>query len=143
MASKRNPASGRRRFLAKATRDVVDERVRQMEKLQWSPAHDDEHTDESLALVAAMYALPSSARVMEKRAFDRDVGRSAGEVVLVKDWVEVPTLWPQSWHGSAWKPKERRRDLVRAAALLIAEIQRLDRVEAAAHIRRHSWDPQQ
>jgi hypothetical protein len=26
-----------------------------------------------------------------------------------------------------WKPKDRRRDLVRAAALIIAEIERLDR----------------
>ena len=33
--------------------------------------------------------------------------------------------WP--WDMKWWKPKNRRRDLVRAAALLVAEIERLDR----------------
>ena len=36
--------------------------------------------------------------------------------------------WP--WNIKWWKPKSRRRDLVRAAALLIAEIERLDRADA-------------
>lgn len=36
--------------------------------------------------------------------------------------------WP--FPPRSWKPKDRRRDLVRAAALLVAEIERLDR-EAA------------
>lgn len=42
-------------------------------------------------------------------------------------------LWP--WDREWWKPKDRRRNLVRAAALLIAEIERLDRAEdkEAAH----------
>lgn len=35
--------------------------------------------------------------------------------------------WPRSWSRAWWKPKNPRRDLVRAAALLIAEIERLDR----------------
>ena len=35
------------------------------------------------------------------------------------------TGWSRDW----WKPKNRRHDLVRAAALLIAEIERLDRQE--------------
>jgi hypothetical protein len=35
------------------------------------------------------------------------------------------TLWP--WDRTYWKPKTRRSDLVRAAALLVAEIERLDR----------------
>ena len=33
--------------------------------------------------------------------------------------------WP--WEAMWWKPKDRRRDLVRAAALIVAEIERLDR----------------
>ena len=36
-----------------------------------------------------------------------------------------PSYWP--WEPRWWKPKNPRRDLVRAAALLIAEIERLDR----------------
>lgn len=38
---------------------------------------------------------------------------------------EVPDFWP--WGDCYWKPKSPRQDLVRAAALLIAEIERLDR----------------
>lgn len=34
-------------------------------------------------------------------------------------------LWP--WDMSWWKPRTPREDLVRAAALLIAEIERIDR----------------
>lgn len=33
--------------------------------------------------------------------------------------------WP--WSDADWKPKDRRRDLIRAAALIVAEIERLDR----------------
>lgn len=39
----------------------------------------------------------------------------------------VPPTWP--WGAEWWKPKEPRRDLVRAGALIIAEIERLDRRE--------------
>ena len=38
-------------------------------------------------------------------------------------------LWP--WAASWWKPKNRRRDLVRAAALIVAEIERIDRATVA------------
>lgn len=40
------------------------------------------------------------------------------------------SLWP--WSVEWWKPKDRRRNYVRAAALLIAEIERMDRVKAGA-----------
>jgi hypothetical protein len=36
-----------------------------------------------------------------------------------------PEAWP--WHSRWWKPKDERRNLVRAAALIVAEIERLDR----------------
>ena len=38
--------------------------------------------------------------------------------------------WP--WNEAAWKPKDARRDLVRTAALIVAEIERLDRCSPAA-----------
>jgi len=38
---------------------------------------------------------------------------------------EGKIAWP--WDPKWWKPKDRRRDLVRAAALIIAEIDRHDR----------------
>ncbi len=38
-----------------------------------------------------------------------------------------PKEWP--WFSNRWKPKSRREDLVRAGALIAAEIDRLDRAE--------------
>lgn len=35
--------------------------------------------------------------------------------------------WP--WNGRWWKPTNRRRDLIKAGALIVAEIERLDRAE--------------
>jgi hypothetical protein len=116
---------------APAARDVLIERARQMSVEGWTFEHDDEHVDGSLALAAVCYALPFTQRYMEERSFERDVGRTAGEPIIIHDKVSVPGFWPQSWHGGWWKPRGRRRDLVRAAALLIAEIERLDRAGEA------------
>ncbi|OAN76758.1 hypothetical protein A8B82_14810 [Sulfitobacter sp. EhC04] len=41
---------------------------------------------------------------------------------------KVPLGWP--WDDEWWKPKDRRADLVRAGALIAAEIDRLDRATA-------------
>jgi hypothetical protein len=38
---------------------------------------------------------------------------------------EDPATWP--WEIENWKPKNRRENLIRAAALIIAEIDRMDR----------------
>lgn len=83
-----------------ALRDVVAERRRQMEVEGWSPVHDDEHTDKSLVDAAACYLLYESQEL-------------------------VPQRWP--WEPARWKPKDYRRNCVRAAALVIAEIERIDR----------------
>ncbi|WP_141105039.1 hypothetical protein [Rhizobium sp. R339] len=94
--------------------DVAAERRRQIDVEGWTPAHDDQHTDGSLAQAAAAYAL--KARSDESHANGKRM--------------QVPYLWPDSWHSSWWKPKDRRQDLVRAAALIIAEIERIDRASA-------------
>lgn len=93
--------------------DVLNERTRQKEVEGWTLEHDDKHVDSSLALAAVCYAIPD-----EVRRYVRNVNSI------------VPSDWPRSWRACWWKPKDRRRDLVRAAALLIAEIERLDRAEA-------------
>jgi len=86
-----------------ATFDILKERRRQIEQEGWTPAHDDDHDSGQLADAAACYALNASG-YGEKR-FEH--------------------FWP--FASRWWKPKEPRRDLVRAAALIIAEIERLDR----------------
>lgn len=85
-----------------AARDVLAERQRQIQREGWTPEHDDEHCRGELAQAAACYAIGS-------------VGCTSGTTML----------WP--WAMNDWKPKGERRDLIRAAALIIAEIERLDR----------------
>lgn len=102
-----------------AARDVLAERKRQVEAEGWSPEHDDEHRGGSLAMAAACYAAHDHLPA-EMRSFgNRDLGR-------------VPELWPRSWDYTWFKPKDRRRDLVKAGALILAEIERLDRAALSA-----------
>lgn len=89
----------------RAMRDVLAERQRQIDAEGWTPKHDDEHDAEEMAFAAACYCTAD-----------------AGDA--------PPAVWP--WEVQWWKPKDRRRNLVKAAALLLAEIERLDRAEAAS-----------
>lgn len=92
--------------LTKAAADVLAERRRQIEAEGWTPEHDDEHSDGSLARAAVCYALSGAQ-------FDRP---------------SLSVLWPKSWSSGWLKPTNARRDLVKAAALILAEIERLDRM---------------
>ena len=89
--------------------EIVTERRRQIEVEGWTLEHDDGHEREELTYAAACYATP-------RRIF---VASKVGTRLDYKD------AWP--WGEVWWKPKDRRRDLVRAAALIVAEIERLDR----------------
>jgi hypothetical protein len=89
--------------------EIAAERKRQIEKEGWSPEHDDEHTRGELSQAAACYALEATKDNHYRNGY------------------AVPVTWPDEWHIKWWKPKDRRRDLVRAAALIVAEIERLDR----------------
>ena len=61
---------------------------------------------------------------------DRELARAAGAYVLnAANQNHASLYWP--WPGHSWQPGDPRRDLIRAAALAVAEIERLDR-EAAA-----------
>lgn len=81
--------------------EIAAERKRQIEQEGWSSEHDDSHEDGELAHAAACYSI--------------------GIRPETRGW----KLWP--WSDHWWKPKGRRRDLIRAAALIVAEIERLDR----------------
>jgi hypothetical protein len=88
---------------------IANERKRQVDAEGWTPEHDDKHTDESLACAAACYALPNH--------WDKS-----------EPWESV---WPESWDISWWKPTpdNRIRELVKAGALIAAEIDRLQRIK--------------
>lgn len=92
----------------RARNDVLAERQRQMDQEGWTAAHDDEHQNGQMAAAAAAYAL-------------------SGSQAMPSGNTTPPWFWP--WSAKWWKPTNPRRDLVKAAALLIAEIERLDRIE--------------
>lgn len=98
---------------AQAWADVIAERRRQIEVEGWTPEHDDVHDDGELALAAVCYALPDWQR------HRIEILTALGHVPL---WQK---LWP--WNREWWKPKSIRSDLVKAGALILAEIERLDR----------------
>lgn len=109
---------------SKAMLDVSIERYRQILKHGWTAEHDDQHRSGELALAAGWYALNSP-----------HVG--AGDCVGIGNGSAADKLFHDAYSAYCWpfdlkwwKPKNQRQDLVRAAALIIAEIERLDRAEA-------------
>ncbi|WP_338659781.1 hypothetical protein [Pseudomonas aeruginosa] len=91
--------------------DVQAERRRQIEAEGWTPEHDDEHSHGQMARASACYALAGSSAPND------------GTAALL-----VSLAWP--WDEQWWKPSTPRRDLVKACALALAEIERLDRAAA-------------
>lgn len=100
-------------FASVAARDVIDERRRQISVEGWTPQHDDAHDKGEMAGAAACYVM---------QAVVDDIGRRDLQTTILRT---IRELWP--WSAHWWKPTSRRRDLVKAAALIIAEIERLDR----------------
>lgn len=91
----------------RAERDVLDERRRQVEVEGWTLEHDDDHGGGQLAAAAAAYATAG-------RQLDALGGPGP--------------LWP--WELQCWKPGTYRENLVKAGALILAEIERLDRISS-------------
>lgn len=106
-----------------AARDVLAERQRQVTAEGWTPEHDDQHVEFEMASAAGVYALAAGTkdrRFIERGSYSNDYFEAALK------------LWP--WDRSWWKPKDRRRDLVKAGALILAEIERLDRARILSAI---------
>lgn len=90
---------------------ILAERQRQITVEGWTAQHDDEHQPDTLAMAAACYALPALIRSKE----------IWGAPLL-------DLLWP--FDAEWWKPghhhpdaiDERLRDLVKAGALIAAEM---------------------
>ena len=82
---------------------ISTERARQRSEEGWTEDHDDEHCNGELVKAAVTYALAAISRV--------DDG-----------------LWP--WSPEWFKPAGQYRMLVKAGALIAAELDRLERVES-------------
>lgn len=93
-----------RRSLSPFMQAVVAERYRQIEQEGWSAEHDDfEHVTGALANAGGLYA--------------QYAHRKPGDL--------PPVTW--RWNVAWWKPVDFRRNLVKAAALILAEGERFDR----------------
>ncbi|KPR55654.1 hypothetical protein AN672_10470 [Citrobacter freundii] len=85
--------------LSPATSDVLAERQRQTSVKGYTTQQDDTYIEGELAAAAISYIEPLAAE----------------------------EYWPADWHDDSFKPSDYRRNLVKACALLIAEIERIDR----------------
>ena len=81
---------------------IAEERQRQIEKEGWTPEHNDEHNDQSLLAAAVCYA----------------------ETTLMG---EGRTIYNWPWDEREFKPSNDVRNLVKAGALIAAEIDRINR----------------
>lgn len=99
---------------------IERERLRQVKSEGYMAWHDDQHAHGELALAGALYALDDDRRAYIALAID-----SFDDPPL-----RTPVDWP--WEDEAWKPTpdDRVRELVKAGALIAAEIDRLLRAQA-------------
>lgn len=108
---------------------IAEERARQITIEGFTEEHDDAHTDGALAKAAACYAAFSG---MPEHTIEIEVHRINSVRPMPEpresQLVVVNRMWPWDWRW--WKPsQDRKRNLVRAAALIIAELERLERME--------------
>jgi Lar family restriction alleviation protein len=96
--------------LTDGARDVLAERRRQVEQEGWTPEHDDSHNNGELARAASCYAHAAGSWMDQRR---------------------MPAAWP--WESHWWKPTTSRCNLVKAGALILADIERLDRAALQSH----------
>jgi len=96
--------------------EIAAERWREIAGEGYTLAHDDQHDDGSLAQAAAAYAYAGAAQDRATRSADLD---------------EALLIWP--WATGGFKPTLPRRDLVKAGAMIVAEIGRLDRLARRTH----------
>ena len=97
--------------LSRGMLDVVRERHRQINQEGFDDAWDNGYTQRELTQAAVSFAVSARAALLSNE--------------------EIPSIPPQSfpWSVEWWKPKSPRRALVKAAALLMAEIDCIDRAE--------------
>ncbi|EPM7983462.1 hypothetical protein ACTQ89_003329 [Klebsiella pneumoniae] len=82
-----------------AIADVIAERQRQQSVKGFSAEQDDTYVGFQLSAAAICYIEP----------------------------MEAENYWPADWYDDSFKPTDTRRNLIKAAALIIAEIERIDR----------------
>ena len=93
----------------KASIDVMAERARQVTEEGWDAEHDDANDNGEIGIAAGCYAI----------------------IAHLDEQFKCRPLHDWPWDSDWWKPTTTRRDLVKAGALILAEIERLDRTGVA------------
>lgn len=114
--------------MSEGAKRIAAERLRQIEREGWTPEHDDEHDDGSLAWAAVCYAAPRKVYVPDPEA---------NGFFFHDPW---PESWCKQWDkrrhdGNVVLDNEksgrasRIRQIEKAGALIAAEIDRLLRLK--------------
>lgn len=94
---------------------ITEERKRQVEVEGWTPEHDAEHGDQQMADAAICYVA-------------RTINISSSDEYSSGGNESPPYAWP--WATKWWKPSnDPIRNLVKAGALIAAEIDRLQAIK--------------
>ena len=97
---------------------IQEERERQISAEGWTPEHDAEHENGDMISAAIGYLI---------FAWWKIVGKACGWTRSMVDQIIGEQWWP--WDSTWWKPSEEDqiRNLVKAGALIAAEVDRLQR----------------
>ena len=88
---------------------ISEERHRQIVEEGWTAQHDEQFVDGELAHAAICYCMWDLIK----------------DSKFIKAVETIRVWWPWDWEW--WKPKDHIRNLVRAGALIAAEIDRINR----------------
>ncbi|WP_426229323.1 hypothetical protein [Pararhizobium sp. DWP3-4] len=110
--------------LSRGSQDVLAERRRQVEVEDFRIDEDDHYTSGEMVWAATCY-LQNAAVAAKMQGLGLLTASQCDERGKS---LPKPEAWP--WDAEWWKPAGQRRDLVKAAALILAEIERLDRAAA-------------
>ena len=103
--------------LGPGVREIADERQRQVDAEGYSAENDADYKAGELANAALAY--------LQVAAMDLTAGGRSHVATR-----SPPACWP--WHRLWWKPRDAHRDLVRAGALIAAQLDAIDRQRDAA-----------
>lgn len=94
---------------------IMAERMRQVSEEGWTVGHDQRHSDGQMAKAALCYMATAKCQLDG----------------LPSDWWDTPSLsWP--WLSHWWNPSDDPvRNLVKAGALIAAEIDRIQHMEGS------------
>lgn len=119
LLKERNELTNQLQALPVVLAEVIDEREKQIAK-GYTAEHDDEHCCDEIAAAATVLVMPEACRDWMMHP-DLGFGETLNEAMTPADWGYIV-------------PKERRENLITGIAMLVAEVERIDRFIAATEV---------